>query len=192
MKKTKISNSELQSSLSGKTYNFPKYTTQIMNLANSNAQGTRPKVVGQMSDLIQEFPGNNIKEWEEWYLEKHPEAINNATSKILNMIQEFQNIIGSIDENMIKEWVEELVIVKTYSGLKFQDAILKKVADETKSAYRLANPEEESKGIDGYINDTAISIKPITYKTKNLSENIEVPIIFYDKKKDGISIEYNL
>lgn len=192
MKKTKISNSELQSSLSGKTYIFPKYTTQIMNLANSNAQGTRPKVVGQMSDLIQEFPGNNIREWEEWYLANHPDAINNATSKIWNMIQEFQKVIGSIDENMIKEWVEELVIVKTYSGLKFQDAILKKVADETNSAYRLANPEEESKGIDGYINDTAISIKPITYKTKNLSENIEVPIIFYDKKKDGISIEYNL
>lgn len=192
MKKTKISNSELQSTLSGKTYNFPKYTTQIMNLANSNAQGTRPKVVGQMSDLIQEFTGNNMNEWEKWYLAKHPDAINNATSKIWNMIQEFQKVIGSIDENMIKEWVEELVIVKTYSGLKFQDAILKRVAEETKSTYRLANPEEESKGIDGFINKTAVSIKPITYKTKNLSEIIEEPIIFYDKKKDGISIEYNL
>ncbi|MFV0173712.1 MjaI family restriction endonuclease [Empedobacter falsenii] len=192
MKKTKISNSELQSSLSGKTYIFPKYTTQIMNLANSNAQGTRPKVVGQMSDLIQEFPGNNIREWEEWYLANHPDAINNATSKIWNMIQEFQKVIGSIDENMIKEWVEELVIVKTYSGLKFQDAILKRVAEETNSTYRLANPEEESKGIDGYVNNKAISVKPISYKTKNLSENIEEPIIFYDKKKDGISIEYDL
>src|SRR5690606_21610597 len=109
-----------------------------------------------------------------------------------NMIQEFQKVIGSIDENMIKEWVEELVIVKTYSGLKFQDAILKRVAEETKSTYRLANPEEESKGIDGFINKTAVSIKPITYKTKNLSEIIEEPIIFYDKKKDRISIEYNL
>ncbi len=28
---------------------FPKYTTQLMNLANLNAQGTRPKVVGQLS-----------------------------------------------------------------------------------------------------------------------------------------------
>lgn len=192
MKKTKISNTELQKSLSGKLYSFPKYTTQLMNLANSNAQGTRPKVVGQMSDLIQEFPGNNINEWEEWYLDKHPDAIGSATSKIWKMIQEFQNVIGSIDENMIKEWVEELVVVKTYSGLKFQDAILKRVAEERNSTYRLANPEEESKGIDGFINDTAVSIKPITYKNKNLSENIEVPIIFYDKKKDGISIEYNL
>ena len=31
---------------------FPKYTTQLMNLANQTAQGTRPKVVGQMSELF--------------------------------------------------------------------------------------------------------------------------------------------
>src|SRR5690606_29129651 len=191
-KKIKISNTDLQNTLSGKIYSFPKYTTQIMNLANSNAQGTRPKVVGQMSDLIQEFPGINLHEWEKWYLEKHPEAIDNATAKVWAMVQEFQKVIGSINEAMIKEWIEELVIVKTYAGLKFQEAILQRVADETKNTYRLAMPEEESAGIDGYVGDKPVSIKPLTYKTKNLSEMIEVPIIYYDKKKDGISIEYDL
>ena len=53
--KLKIPNSEVQELLSGKTYSYPKYATQIMNLANQNAQGTRAKIVGQMSDLIQEF-----------------------------------------------------------------------------------------------------------------------------------------
>ena len=42
----KISNNELVSTI-GESKNFPKYTTQIMNLANQNAQGTRPKVVTQ-------------------------------------------------------------------------------------------------------------------------------------------------
>jgi hypothetical protein len=37
-------------------------------LANQNAQGTRPKVVGQMSELIKEFPGKDVAEWEEWYI----------------------------------------------------------------------------------------------------------------------------
>ena len=41
-----------------------------MNLANQNSQGTRSKVVGQLSDLIQEFQGNSIEEWEEWYKHK--------------------------------------------------------------------------------------------------------------------------
>ena len=30
---------------------FPKYTSQLINWANQNAQGTRPAVVGQMSEL---------------------------------------------------------------------------------------------------------------------------------------------
>lgn len=37
------------------SFSFPKYTSQLINLANQNAQGTRPVVVGKMSDLFQEF-----------------------------------------------------------------------------------------------------------------------------------------
>lgn len=36
-------------------YEFPKYTSQLINWANQNAQGTRPVVVGQMSELFPEF-----------------------------------------------------------------------------------------------------------------------------------------
>jgi MjaI restriction endonuclease len=51
-----IKNSRVTADVIGKTTEFPKYTTQIMNLANQNAQGTRPNVVGQMSELIEECP----------------------------------------------------------------------------------------------------------------------------------------
>ena len=33
-------------SLDDKEYAFPKYVSQLLNLADTNAQGTRPKVVG--------------------------------------------------------------------------------------------------------------------------------------------------
>lgn len=89
--------------------------------------------------------------------------------------------------------VEELVIVKTFAGLKFQQAILKAVAVKYNLDYRLATPDEESKGIDGVIGQIAVSIKPVTYKTKlGLNEVIDVPIIFYDKKKSEIIVEFNL
>ena len=39
-------------------YVFPKYTSQLINWANQNAQGTRPRVVGQMSELFPEYPSN--------------------------------------------------------------------------------------------------------------------------------------
>jgi len=45
--KVKIPNAVVQHLLTKKEINFPKYTTQLMNLANSNAQGTASKIVGQ-------------------------------------------------------------------------------------------------------------------------------------------------
>jgi len=45
----------------GKERSFPKYTTQIINIANQNAQGTRPKVVGQMSELIEKCPNKSYE-----------------------------------------------------------------------------------------------------------------------------------
>lgn len=191
--KIKIPNTQVQEILSGKKYNYLKYVTQILNLANQNAQGTRAKIVGQMSDLIQQFKGSNLEEWEKWYLEGYPTAINDATDKVWEMVKLFQENIQKIDRDTVHQWVEELVIVKTFAGLKFQQAILKAVASTYNLHYRLATPDEESKGIDGVIGQMAVSIKPITYKTKlGLNEVIDVPIIFYDKKKSEIVVEFDL
>ena len=188
--KIKISNKELVKELVGEEKKFPKYTTQILNLANQNAQGTRPKVVGQLSELIKECPYNSYEKWKDWYLSKKPDAIDNATKRILKMVDQLREAINLIDEKLVKEWVEDLVLVKTFIGLKFQEAILKKVASITGETYRLAKPEEEAKGIDGFIGDIPVSIKPSTYNYKKaLPEKIEVKIIFYEKVKDGIVID---
>jgi len=61
MKRVKLKNDELAYEIIRRTKEFPKYTTQLMNLANRNAQGTRPKFVGQMTELIQEFKGENMQ-----------------------------------------------------------------------------------------------------------------------------------
>lgn len=189
----KINNSELIKELIGTEAEFPKYTTQLINLANQNAQGTRPKVVGQLSELINECPEKTYEGWRLWYLSKHPDAIKNASEKINQMIENFKLSIKLIDKTMIAKWVEDLVLEKTYIGLRFQEAILKKVALLKKTHYRLATPEEESKGIDGYVGSEAVSIKPISYQTKDsLKEELGGKIIFYEKKKDGLRIETDL
>jgi len=168
---------------------FPKYSTQILNLANQNAQATRPKVVGQMSELIKEFTGRTLEEWEEWYLKRYPDSIDKATKKILEMINNFKDVINQIDESMIRQWVRDLVIVKTFIGLRFQEAVLKKIAENFDTNYRLSTPEEESKGIDGYVGNIPISLKPTTYQSKKmLTEKIDVDIIYYEKQKDGLKI----
>ncbi len=189
--KKKIYNQAVEELSNAEAYNFPKYTTQIINLVNSNAQGTRPSVVGQMSELIQAFPGKSLAEWIEWYSEQQPNAVNNATDKIWSKLQEMKDAVALIDKPMVEAWVKDLVYTKTYCGLKFQEAILAYLAREYNTTYRLASIEEESQGIDGYLNNNPVQIKSITYKQEALlSEVINVPIIYYDKKKDGINIEF--
>ena len=192
LKKVKMKNSEVEQLSNASHYDFPKYTTQIINLVNSNAQGTRPDVVGQMSELIQEFDGNSLQEWIEWYSAKQPNAVEAATEKIYAKFLEMKSAVDAVNKEMIRAWVEDLVHTKTYCGLKFQSAIIAFLAGKLNSTWRLATVAEEAKGIDGFIGETPIQIKSATYKLEaRLSENIEVPIVYYDKKKDGINIEYD-
>ena len=189
--KIKISFKEIEKYLDAKSEEFPKYVAPLINLANQYAGGTRPRVVGKMSELIKRFSGKTLPEWEKWYLKQKPEAIESATQKIFNTLENLKNAINKIDKEIVKQWVKDLVIVKTFIGLKFQEIILKKGAEIKKTTYRFSTPEEESRGIDGYIGDIPVSIKPITYKTKSyLPENIQVKIIYYQKLKDGIEVEY--
>jgi hypothetical protein len=189
--KVKITIEEIKKSLDIETPEFPKYVAPLINLANQYAQGTRPKVVGQMSELTREFGGRTLSEWEEWYLKKNPDAIKNATQKILQKLKELKDAINSIDSNIVEQWVRDLVIVKTFIGLRFQEVILKKGAEIKGTNYRLAEPKEEAKGIDGYIGEIPVSIKPATYKIKaSLPENINAKIIYYRKIRDGIEVDY--
>lgn len=190
--KLKIKLEEARELLTGEDYDYPKYTTQLMNLANQNSQATRPRNVGQLSDLIQEFEGNKLDEWKEWYLNKYPKTIDEATEKVFGMIKNLEESIYKIDKELVRKWVEELIIVKTFSGLKFQETILIKLSEKFELPYKLSKPEDESRGIDGYIGDKPVSIKPSTYKTKDaLNESIEVLIVFYEKKKNRIEIEFD-
>ncbi len=106
------------------------------------------------------------------------------------MVDNFKAVINQIDTDMIASWVKDLVIIKTFIGLKFQEAILSKTAALFDTTYKFSDQGGESKGIDGYIGEIPVSIKPETYKTKkSLSEKIEVKFIFYKKVKDGIKID---
>lgn len=177
-----------------KSFSFPKYTSQLINWANQNAQGTRPVVVGQMSELFPEFMNSGmeitIENWRKWYTEKYPEAFENATDKIFAQVQNLRNAIPLIDREMVEKWVQDLVINKTFNGMYVQKAILASLAEKRGITYRLATPEEESIGIDGYVGEIPYSVKPDTYKTMGrLSETIDVKMIYYSKTKTNLKIE---
>ena len=179
---------------------FPKYTTQIMNTANQNSQGTRPRVVGQLSEVIEEFkeeyPEGDYEDWEEFYYQQYngEERIEEATEKVFEMVVKMREAAKEIDEEMVKRWVEDLVLYKTYSGLgRNEEAIFEKLSEEYGLDYTRSTASEESKGIDGYLGDQPVSIKPDTYRQKSrLQENIDAPIVYYEEYKTNNSLKLHL
>ena len=61
----------------------------------------------------------------------------------------------------------------------------------TTGKWRLATPEEESKGIDGVVDGEFVSIKPHTYKSTIASKKETIPYrtIFYKKTFNGLIID---
>jgi len=189
--KIKITNEEIRRFLESEAPEFPKYVSPLINLANYYAKGTAPRVVGQMSELIHEFQGKTLAEWEDWYFKKNPGALNEAVQKIIQMLELFKQQLNRIDKPMVEQWARDLVIVKTFMGLRLQEPILKKAAELKGAPFRFAAPSEEAIGVDGYVGETPVSIKPVTYKAKStLPESIDTKILYYEKRDDGIEVDY--
>lgn len=190
-----ISTEKLKKLNKTNNFSFPKYTTQIINIANQNAGATKPKKVGQLSDLfplyLKDTENPSVETWNDWYLQRYPKTIDNATDKVMEHVELLRNAISKIDREMVHKWVEDLVINKTYDGNTAQIAVLSAIAERVGTTYIPSTPEEEAKGIDGWINGIPYSVKPDSYKSKDmLPEEIRAHKVFYKKKKSGISVEY--
>jgi len=190
MSELKLTFAEIRDLLNVGTTDFEKYVSPIINLANQFAQGTRPKVVGQMTELIKEFGGDHYAEWEEYYIENYGDRIEEARNRISNMLKKMKKAMNGINEDDIESFVKDLVIAKTFIGLRLQESIIRTVAEKEGKTYRLASSREEAKGIDGFIADEPVSVKPETYDAKVLPEEIKARMITYKKTKNGVVIKY--
>lgn len=173
---------------------FPKYTRQLMNLANQNAGATRPRNVGQMSELFPAYRkrDENVSRdgWKEYYMRDHGANVEAAVHKIMEQLLHLRNAIQQIDEPMVRRWVMDLLVNKTYDGMYFQQAILQVLAERRQTSFRMANPREEALGIDGYVGEIPYSIKPATYRMMTrLPEEISCKMIYYEKVSNGIRVE---
>ena len=138
-----IKSDDVKGSLGIPPVYFPKYTTQIINLAGQNSGATRPKVVGQMSDLTVESDARSLDEWEGFYRSQRPDAPVAAADKIENMVENIREAMELVDREMIDRWVEDLLINKTYYGFRAQDAILEHMSNRLGLPLRQATPADE-------------------------------------------------
>ena len=139
-----------------------------------------------MSELVRECPDQDYEGWRDWYLARYPTAIDEATDRVVSMLERMRDSMDEIDRETVRRWVTELVLEQTYVGLRVERAILEKAAHCLGRTVRFSSPEDESRGIDGYLDGKPVSVKPITYKEMDMiSETIDARIIYYEKKSNG-------
>ena len=139
-----------------------------------------------MTELIDECPARDFDGWRDWYLDRYPRAIDEAVERVSSMLDRLRDAMDGIDCETVRRWVTELVIEKTYVGLRVERAILEEAAQVLNKTLSSSSPEDESQGIDGYLDGRPVSVKPTTYKAKPmLPETIAADMIYYDKQSNG-------
>lgn len=102
------------------------------------------------------------------------------------MLDKMRDALNNVDREIVCRWVTDLVLQKTYVGLRAERTILERAAKVLGTTYHPSSPEDESRGVDGYLGDQPVSVKPESYKNERdrINETIDVKMIYY-KKNNG-------
>lgn len=169
---------------------WPKYATQLMNVASQNAKATNPKNVGSMKEtwLAMRNQGikGTLKNWTDFYNSVHGESrVVEAGLKIRSMLSKMG--IEWIDSEMCIDYAKEVVYNKTQMGLGGEEMALEAVADYYGMEFRFSTAEEESKGIDGWIGQFPVQVKPHDSNFKahvhNHADKDATLVVTYEAKK---------
>lgn len=177
---------------------FPLYTATLLNLACNTFQANRRSNVGFVSELFQAYKQTEItptcETWKTYYKNAVPDGVERCAEKTWEGVQKFRKALESLKKEDCTRYANDLLINKTFEGLAIQEAILDAIAAENGTVHsKHVLAEDEQVGIDGYIGDLPVSIKPESYKQSLSKDTIEAPIVFYKKaeRKHKIVIQYN-
>lgn len=142
---------------------WPKYSTQMLNVAGQNCKAFDVKKVGSAKETWLEMRGQGIRgtfeNWCEFYdatpLSKN---IPVQAQKLFEMITKMQ--IGGITKEMCEDYIKEVLYNKTHMGMAGEEMALQAVAEYYGAELRFSTAEEEAQGIDGWIGDQPAQVKP--------------------------------
>lgn len=143
-----------------------------------------------MKELWLEFSDTGVPDtlgnWEAFYANRWgTDGLDSATEKLYEMIQKMG--IPWIDETMCADYVDEVIYNKTHFGMGGESTAIAVAAEYFDLPYRFSNAEEESQGIDGWIGEHPVQVKPAdSYKKNHVfngADTEETLVITYEKKK---------
>lgn len=181
-----ISEDERERLETGEEFEFPKYASTILNAAMNTAGANKAHTVGQTSEIRkefrQEYPDGTYEDWVDFYNREYngEERIDEAIEKTHQMLQNFKEVIDEIDKEMVRDYIHEFIYYKTPQGFDDEQVIFEKLAEVYDKEYQNSTAEEEPEGIDGYLDDQPVSIKPESFKRKGDPDEIDAPVVYYE------------
>ena len=101
MASSKIKLDDVSSANGTQKVSLPKYSSQVINLANGYAKATRPANVGQVSEDIKRFrddetlSGYSNQDWINWHQNHYPNGIQKATDEAWAMFVKMRNSLNT-------------------------------------------------------------------------------------------------
>lgn len=169
---------------------WPKYSTQLLNIANQNCKGTDIKLIGSMKELWLEMRGQGIRgtlsNWKKFYLSKKgKKVLKQSSEKVYDMLKKMK--IHWIDEEMCHDYIKEMVFNKTHMGMAGEEMAVEAVAKYFKMKYHFSNAQEEAQGIDAWIGNVPVQVKPHDsvkkHHVRNHADVNKTLVITYESKK---------
>lgn len=170
---------------------WPKYATQLMNIAGQNSKATNPKNIGSIKETWLQMRNQGTKgtlqNWTDFYNQKFgEEVLINAGTRIHNMLLKMG--IEWIDQDMCIEYTKEIVYNKTHMGMAGEEMALEATAKYFDLPLRYSTTQEESQGIDGWIGDFPVQVKKEGGLHKahvhNHADESLTLVITYEEKKN--------
>ncbi len=208
-KRKKLKNKIKKAGVADELYPLPKYAAQIFNIISNTGQATRPKVVGQMSEIIPNFINNfydekgvypDYKDWEQFYLREYVSNYEDGFSKLKEYVSKYEHAMKQIlnNEELAKVWYNKFIFYQNFEGFEFEKIVFEFIKENYgfgKKPFIIRNStkKEESKNIDFVVanstNDRKLlfNSKPSTYSIEAKFTNISNEIIIVRYIKDKIS-----
>lgn len=178
----------------GAAIEFPELTSDLIGFANHLSKATTRKKLGNPTSVIEEFKGKTFEDWERFYEQERPGALDAASREIYSAIEKLREALGMVNEELIRHWVEEAVLKRTYAAWRIQETILKHIAKRQGKIFRQANDQESEAGIDGFIDERPFCVRPVSryFKGPQEEQDAQVEVVFFERDKRGLKVYCDL
>lgn len=162
----------------------------ILNNAYNQSCNTGTKILGDMSEITDEFDGGSYDEFLSYYYNEwdgHSRRVRAVRRMTENLVSRIEAVGGEITERKARRWAKQYIgsmLVNSYRGFLDEERAIELVADEMGSDWRVADSSQESAGVDGYIEQTTVQVKPASHSSLDIND-YDADILIAYEYEDG-------